>query len=176
MGDGRGGGGGCSGNRLPVGDGAFPSVCPSVAMDTAAVTEQQQEQQPSAAAAAEQPAQDGPAAAADTPVPDGPAAAADTPVQDGPAGTADIPVPEAPASVDDRPQKHGITDELAHLFLKRFLPADTRFVMKSYKYRPIASLGEGYTTVRKVLDIAYRDEKSGKEGVAAFVVKVPSEY
>ena len=119
-------------------------------MDAAAVTEQQQEQQPSAAAAAEQPAQDGPAAA-------------------------DTPVPEAPASADDRPPKHGITDELAHLFLKRFLPADTRFVMKSYKYRPIASLGEGYTTVRKVLDIAYRDEKSGKEGVAAFVVKVPSE-
>ena len=97
------------------------------------------------------------------------------PAPDGPAA-ADTPVPEAPASADDRPQKHGITDELAHLFLKRFLPADTRFVMKSYKYRPIASLGEGYTTVRKVLEVAYRDEKSGKEDVAVFVVKVPSEY
>ena len=97
------------------------------------------------------------------------------PAQDGLAA-ADTPVPEAPASVDDRPQKHGITDELAHLFLKRFLPADTRFVMKSYKYRPIASLGEGYTTVRKVLEVTYRDEKSGKEDVAVFVVKVPSEY
>ena len=127
-------------SRLPVGDGAFPSVCPPVAMDTAA-TEQ----------------------TAPQPVPDGPAAA-------------DTSVPEAPASADDRPQKHGITDELAHLFLKRFLPADTRFVMKSYKYRPIASLGEGYTTVRKVLEVMYRDKDSGKEDVAVFVVKVPSEY
>ena len=133
-------------------DGAFPSVFPPVTMDTAAAAEQ----------TVPQPAQDGPAAA-EQPAPDGPAAA-------------DTPVPEAPASADDRPQKHGITDELAHLFLKRFLPADTRFVMKSYKYRPIARLGEGYSTVRKVLEVEYRDEKSGKDDVAAFVVKVPSEY
>ena len=82
----------------------------------------------------------------------------------------------APASADDRPQQHGISDELAHLFLKRFLPADIRFVMKSYKYRPIASLGEGYTTVRKVLEVRYRDVKSGKEDVAVFVVKLSSKY
>ena len=95
--------------------------------------------------------------------------------KDGP-GPAESPTAGAPASVDDRPQQHGITDELAHLFLKRFLPADTQFVMKSYKYRPIASLGEGYTTVRKVLEVAYQDEKNGKEDVALFVVKVPGKY
>ena len=85
-------------------------------------------------------------------------------------------MPPGPASADDRPQQHGITDELAHLFLKRFLPVDARFVMNNYKYRPIASLGEGYTTMRKVLEVGYRDEKSGKEDVAVFVVKVPCKY
>ena len=109
------------------------------------------------------------------PAQDGPAATSGPNKKDKPAA-AETPTTGPPASADDRPQQHGITDELAHLFLKRFLPADTQFVMKSYKYRPIASLGEGYTTVRKVLEVTYRDVKSGKEDVALFIVKVPSEY
>ncbi|XP_043194697.1 uncharacterized protein LOC122367025 [Amphibalanus amphitrite] len=95
------------------------------------------------------------------------------PAQDGPAEGEPAP-PSAIPSVDDVPQQHSITDELARLFLKNFLPADSQAVLKSYRYRPIASLGEGYTTVRKVLEVTYRDESSGKEDVLVMVVKVPS--
>ena len=85
------------------------------------------------------------------------------------------PAPAAEPSADDQPQLHGITDELARLFLKNFLPAGAQFALKSFQYRPIASLGEGYTTVRKVLEVAYRDEKTGADDTAVLVVKVPSE-
>ncbi|KAF0301585.1 hypothetical protein FJT64_026164 [Amphibalanus amphitrite] len=95
------------------------------------------------------------------------------PAQDGSA-KGEPAQPSAIPSVDDVPQQHGITDELARLFLKNFLPADSQAVLKSYRYRPIASLGEGYTTVRKVLEVTYRDESSGKEDVLVMVVKVPS--
>jgi len=76
-------------------------------------------------------------------------------------------------SVDDTPDQHGITEQLVALFLRRYLSADSRPVVKSYQYRPLASLGEGYTTVRKVLEIDYRDEATAEDGQAVFVVKVP---
>ncbi|XP_037087232.1 uncharacterized protein LOC119107788 [Pollicipes pollicipes] len=76
-------------------------------------------------------------------------------------------------SADDKPEKHGITPELVQTFLDRFLPAGNRSVVKAYKYWPVATLGEGYTTVRKVLEVTYCDEVKEKEEVVNFVVKLP---
>ena len=113
------------------------------------------------------------------PAPDGPTEAQEpAPPADGPtpaAPPADGPSPAAPASVDDVPQQHGITEDVAQQFLSSFLPVGAEGVLQSYRYRPIASLGEGYTTVRKVLELTYRDQKTGQEDVAVLVVKVPSE-
>ena len=80
---------------------------------------------------------------------------------------------EKPPSADDTPSQHGIADELVETFLRRFLPVDSQFVVKSYRYRPVANFGEGYTTVRKVLEVDYQDQTSGEEQMAAFVVKIP---
>ena len=80
---------------------------------------------------------------------------------------------EKPPSANDTPEQHDITDKLVEVVLKRFLSEDAEFIIKGYKYRAVANIGEGHTSTRKILEVTFQDWEGGAEKVAPFVVKFP---